>query len=304
MKKCVSILLVILMLLSFGTSYAQAKEYIYTTEDSVFSYQGNWSAGQVGYNLAEGMYANAGADTYARWSLGLPAGKEYTFYVWKILSDTGCPDATVNMEIAGEKISCDFSNRLGMLGWTKIGTYKLADGRANVMIEGKTGKLMVSAIKVVEGAVDDETDSNSEESEIYLKVGEKKSYKNGLKTEIDVPAQIVKDKTYLPLRYTCESLNAKVNWNSETDEAVINYNGKELILKKNSDVFRVNGEEKKLENKTYIFGDRMMIPLRAVSEELGYTVLWDESGAIAVTNKAMSDEQKEELLNSCVTWFK
>lgn len=303
MKRLVGILLAAIML--FGTTaYAENKEYIYTTEDSVFSYQGNWTAGKFGYNLKEAMYANAGAGVYARWSLGLPAGKEYTIYVWKVLADTGSPDATVNIEMTGSEISAPFSNCLGMLGWTKIGTYKLPDGRVNVMIEGKTGQLFASAVKVVEGAVEDApSEENGAPRELYLKMGEKRAYNNGAEGETEVAPQMSANRAFLPLRYVCESLNAKVTWDEEAEEAHISYGTKRLTLKKNADALTADGETIQLDAACYNSNGRMMVPVRAISEALEYTVLWDESGVIAVTNQTLSQEQKDELLKKAVAWF-
>ncbi|MGI2293593.1 copper amine oxidase N-terminal domain-containing protein [Paenibacillus sp. GXUN7292] len=56
---------------------------------------------------------------------------------------------------------------------------------------------------------------------IYLKIGDKKAQLNGKTIELDVPAQIVKANTMVPVRFISESLGALVEWDDMTRTVVI-----------------------------------------------------------------------------------
>ncbi|WP_180339334.1 N-acetylmuramoyl-L-alanine amidase [Peptoniphilus catoniae] len=92
-------------------------------------------------------------------------------------------------------------------------------------------------------------------------------------------------RTFVPIRELTESLGATVNWDNKLKSASINYSDKEIILKINSDVVYINGEKKKLEKDslakfTYYKEPeeetKTMVPLRFLSETLGYDVSWDQ----------------------------
>lgn len=54
-----------------------------------------------------------------------------------------------------------------------------------------------------------------EEKEICLTIGDKNASINGELTELDVPAKIINGRTLVPLRFVSESLDLKVEWDSE-----------------------------------------------------------------------------------------
>ena len=57
--------------------------------------------------------------------------------------------------------------------------------------------------------------------EIVLVIGENYATVNGKKVELDSPAFIENDRTYLPLRFVSENLGAKVEWLEETQQVII-----------------------------------------------------------------------------------
>jgi hypothetical protein len=58
---------------------------------------------------------------------------------------------------------------------------------------------------------------------VNMWVGKKEITVNGIKREIDVAPLIQKERTYVPVRFSAENLNAKVDWINSTREAVITY---------------------------------------------------------------------------------
>jgi len=58
---------------------------------------------------------------------------------------------------------------------------------------------------------------------INMWVGKNEITVNGIKREIDVAPVIQNGRTYVPIRFSAENLNAKVDWINSTREAVITY---------------------------------------------------------------------------------
>lgn len=60
-----------------------------------------------------------------------------------------------------------------------------------------------------------------ENSNVSLIIGSKTAYANGKAIELDTPAIIENKRTLVPVRFISESLNAVVDWDSDTNTAVI-----------------------------------------------------------------------------------
>lgn len=105
---------------------------------------------------------------------------------------------------------------------------------------------------------------------------------NGQPIQFDVPAQIVNDRTMVPMRKIFEKLGATVEW-IETSQLIISTKGATVITMKiddpNMHVSNVlSGESKTivLDVAPVIIGDRTLVPVRAISESLGMHVDWDD----------------------------
>lgn len=301
MKRVVSFIIMLSMLpmLMVSPAHAKQREYIYTWKDDVFSSYGRWGPGMCGYKLEECTYAEAGEDVLAQWSLGLTAAEKYTIYVWRVLSDKGSADAQVSIELTTDKYIVPFSMAAGIVGWEKIGTYALPDGRVNVKLTGKTGRIIASAIKVVQGEVTEES-----ADKIFLKVADTRFYKNGKLNSIDTAPQIVNDRTFVPVRFIAEAIGASVEWNDGAKEAKVTLGDKALVFKVGSDEYLSKNENKKLDAEVFISNDRTMLPLRAIGEDFDCEVLWDESGVIVILPQKASEQNKSDALNEALNIFK
>jgi hypothetical protein len=58
---------------------------------------------------------------------------------------------------------------------------------------------------------------------IVLTIGANKAMVNGKSIPLDVPAQIMKGTTMVPLRFIAENLNCKVEWESKAQLITITY---------------------------------------------------------------------------------
>lgn len=96
----------------------------------------------------------------------------------------------------------------------------------------------------------------------------------------DVPAFILENRTLVPIRFIAETLDAEVDWNQDTRQAIINKDGKEIILTIDSAYALVNGKEVQLPSGvpaklvTYQGSARTVVPFRFVSEQLGMEIEW------------------------------
>lgn len=62
---------------------------------------------------------------------------------------------------------------------------------------------------------------DSKQDKIYIPIGSSVAFLNGEAIELDVPAQIVDNRTLMPVRFVAESLGGTVDWNSETRTVLI-----------------------------------------------------------------------------------
>ena len=92
-------------------------------------------------------------------------------------------------------------------------------------------------------------------------------------------------RTMVPVRFVSERLGADVTWESDTETAVIKYNGKEIRMPIGSNQVSVNGQAVELDTQAELYEGRTMVPLRFVSEVLGSKVEWDNAAhSVRVTD--------------------
>lgn len=87
---------------------------------------------------------------------------------------------------------------------------------------------------------------------------------------------LVNDRTMVPMRFIFEKFGMTVEWNNDTNTATA-YDGKTNISFTVSDCnAMVNGKYFEMDTAPMLVGDRTLIPLRFLSETLGYKVGWKE----------------------------
>ena len=84
-------------------------------------------------------------------------------------------------------------------------------------------------------------------------------------------------RTMVPLRAVFEVLNCNVRWEESSRSAVAEYGTTKIIIPADSTTAYINGEAKTLDVPAKIVNDRIMIPLRFVSEAIDKTVVWDDT---------------------------
>ena len=98
----------------------------------------------------------------------------------------------------------------------------------------------------------------------------------------ETPPVIEDDHTLVPMRFLFEQMGADVEWNQETQTATATMNNTAVAFSINDTNAEVNGATATMDVPARLINDKTMVPLRFLSEEMGYTVTWDESTRTAV----------------------
>lgn len=105
----------------------------------------------------------------------------------------------------------------------------------------------------------------------------------------EMPAIIIDNRTLVPARevFESDSFSAKVDWNQSRQEVYITYKDQSIVLKIGSEIAFVNNEPITLDVPAELIRDtsqkypKTMIPLRFVTESLGYGIEWNQSSYTA-----------------------
>ncbi|WP_071026365.1 copper amine oxidase N-terminal domain-containing protein [Peptoniphilus raoultii] len=124
----------------------------------------------------------------------------------------------------------------------------------------------------------------------------------GTALELENPAVIKANRTFIPIRKLAETSKAKVEWNEKEKSFTITKDEKVMKLTIDSDKMMVNGEEKKLEAAPFIQDNFSYLPLRVICEEiLGYTVDWNaETREVTLTDGGEKVEKKAEEVKEAI----
>ena len=117
-------------------------------------------------------------------------------------------------------------------------------------------------------------------SEIKLLIDSPYAYADDRIVMIDeedegVVPTIIRDNTLVPIRFISETLGMNVDWNESERKVSITGDNTDIEMIIGSSTYTVNGAEKTLETPPEIIRERTMIPLRAVAEAFGRSVLWN-----------------------------
>lgn len=101
-------------------------------------------------------------------------------------------------------------------------------------------------------------------------------YINNSYVKTDVSAYISNSRTYVPIRFVAEKLNANsISWNQNTKTATIVFNDKTMKLKYNSRTIYINNAPVTIDVPVHIKNGRTFVPVRFISEQMGYSVSWE-----------------------------
>jgi hypothetical protein len=110
-----------------------------------------------------------------------------------------------------------------------------------------------------------------------LQIGNKIALVNTSTETLDAPPVIIKNRTFVPLRFISEAFGAKLTWDPIFQLIDISLGSDSLRLQIGKDFAEVNGKKVLLDAAPVIVKGRTMVPIRFISEALDAQVLWDDA---------------------------
>jgi lysophospholipase L1-like esterase len=95
---------------------------------------------------------------------------------------------------------------------------------------------------------------------------------------------VVAGTAYVPLREYGVAFGANVDWDAKTKSILINYNGIPVQLQMGSETFYVAGQELQLSGAVRMYNDKTYIPLRSITDKLGFELKYIKSSNTVYIN--------------------
>lgn len=117
---------------------------------------------------------------------------------------------------------------------------------------------------------------------------------NSTRIEFDVTPINYNGRVLVPVRAIFEALGADVFWDSKTETITSVLGETKIILTIDSPVMYVNNNILPLDISPIIISERTLVPVRAVSEAFGATVLWnEEKNCVEISTKVSTPPLEE-----------
>lgn len=113
--------------------------------------------------------------------------------------------------------------------------------------------------------------------EIKITIGADHMFCNGKKIKLDVPAQIVNNRTLVPLRAIAEAYNFNVQWDGKSNQIIAKKYATEISLYTNKTYLLIGNIKNDMYTKPLVVNGRTLISVRALAETLGADVKWNEA---------------------------
>ena len=91
-----------------------------------------------------------------------------------------------------------------------------------------------------------------------------------------------RDRVLVPIRFVSEALDALVDWENESRTAVVKQGNDEIRYTVYQPMAYLNGEMMVMDTYGILKDGRTLVPIRFISELLGYTVIWDEKTSTVI----------------------
>ncbi|RKN78937.1 copper amine oxidase [Paenibacillus ginsengarvi] len=111
---------------------------------------------------------------------------------------------------------------------------------------------------------------------VKLTVDQKSLTVNGKSLVLDQAPVIYKDNTLVPVRFVVEAMGGQLTWVDEQRKVIIVKDNHLLELWLDKTELIADGEAVTAEVPPLLMTERTMVPLRIISEKMGWKVTWDE----------------------------
>jgi len=143
----------------------------------------------------------------------------------------------------------------------------------------------------------DGIDDVMESSNLIFKIGDENVLSGNIRKVLEVPPFIQNGRTMLPFRFIGEELGAEIEWYPEERkvEYILDENVIELWIGENT--AKLNGEDVMLDEdpsiRPFIKNSRTVVPIRFISEALGFEVTWnEETKEIMIERNPMYEDER------------
>ncbi|WNR45430.1 copper amine oxidase N-terminal domain-containing protein [Paenibacillus roseipurpureus] len=123
---------------------------------------------------------------------------------------------------------------------------------------------------------------------IWLKIGSSTITIDDKSMMMDTAPFMWEGSTYVPLRFLAEGIGAKVTWDQATQTAWVKAGNDTLTFWIGKNEMEVNGMKKEIGAPVVLKDGRTQVPLRFITELLGWDVTWNEADWSITLNKAMT----------------
>jgi hypothetical protein len=89
------------------------------------------------------------------------------------------------------------------------------------------------------------------------------------------------DRILVPIRFIMETYGAQVDWSPIDKKVTMVKDGTKIELWIGKNTVAINGVHEITDQPPFLLSDRTIVPLRILSENLGYTVEWDPNSRSA-----------------------
>lgn len=177
------------------------------------------------------------------------------------------------------------------------------EGDPNIISEFEVVNGKITVLENPEMAEAETAREKRKQDVIALKINASSAYAYGKTTAIDpdnskVVPYLKNNRTLVPLRFVSETLGADVQWEDGWDYCYVIKGDKKIKITFNSANIEVNGEVVTYDAPVEVVQDRTMVPIRFISEQLGYDVKWNQANQLVIITPAdnpwIEDGQAEE----------
>lgn len=120
---------------------------------------------------------------------------------------------------------------------------------------------------------------------------------DGKTVNTDIPSFIYKDSTLVPIRFVANGLGADVKWNQKDKTVTVVDGGKKIVLGIEKTYVYINGQKQNLPRGVpapkLVNDSRTMVPIRFISETLGYSVAWDNNKSMVFIEGSHKQDEAE-----------
>lgn len=157
---------------------------------------------------------------------------------------------------------------------------------------------LIFTLSVVTGCF--AADSSGTNLTLSMEIGNPVMTVNGTESEIDQgrgTAPVIQNgRTLVPIRAIVEAMGGTVNWDGETQTALLEYNGDAITLTIGSNTAYLNENENTLDTAPAVINGRTMLPIRFIAESFGFDVEWDEdTKTITISSQTVSADTPADI---------